>query len=83
MLKNEIERRRDEIAPAVELLLTVFHEDTRRKLELAPTNSVPLCHSADGSLYAVGTDGWLVEYDDLDETEVVDAEQTSALPDAP
>ncbi|MFX0575508.1 hypothetical protein [Nocardia nepalensis] len=64
---NEIQRHRDGIAPAVRALLTAFHEDTRRKLELAPANSATLCQLADGSLCAVGADGWPIEYDDLDE----------------
>ncbi|MFI6365880.1 hypothetical protein ACIBG0_24345 [Nocardia sp. NPDC050630] len=77
---NDIETHRDEIAPAVKALLTAFHEDTRRKLELAPTDSVTLCQLADGSLCVVGADGWLIEYDDLDESDVIDLNLTSAVP---
>ncbi|MEV5838991.1 hypothetical protein [Nocardia sp. NPDC052112] len=80
---DEIEPHQDEITPTVEALLTAFHEDTRRKLELAPTNSATLCELADGSLCAVGADGWLIEYDDLHETDVIDINLTSAVPYAP
>ncbi|MGW4773056.1 hypothetical protein ACWEO2_34100 [Nocardia sp. NPDC004278] len=69
---NEIQSHANEISRAVKTLLNAFHEDTGRKLELAPTNSVTLCQLADGSLCVVGADGWLIEYDDLDETDVID-----------
>lgn len=55
---------RNEISPAIKALLVAFHQDTWFKLELAPTNSRPLCQHADGSQYEVGDDGWPTEYDD-------------------
>lgn len=55
---------RKEIAPSVRALLVAFHRETWFKLELAPTDSRPLCHSADGSLYEVGEDGWPIEYNE-------------------
>ncbi|WP_062983918.1 hypothetical protein [Nocardia anaemiae] len=57
---------RNEISPSIEALLVAFHQDTWRKLELAPTDSRPLCHHADGSVYEVGEDGWPTEYDEPD-----------------
>lgn len=59
---------RNEIAPSVRALLVAFHQDTWFKLELAPTNSHPLCQCADGSLYEVGEDGWPIEYDEIHTT---------------
>jgi hypothetical protein len=36
----------------------MFHEDTLRKLELAPTDSAPKQHTADGKVIEIGEDGW-------------------------
>lgn len=77
---DETRPHRGAISPAVNALLTTFHKDTRRKLELAPSNSVTLCQLADGSLCAVGADGWLIQYDDLDETDVIEVKLTSVVP---
>ncbi|MET8878057.1 hypothetical protein [Nocardia sp. NPDC004604] len=69
-------RQRNDIAPSVQALLATFHEDTRLKLELAPSDSNPLCERADGSLCEIGADGWPMEYDDLDEAEAITVEST-------
>lgn len=68
---TEIQLRRNDIAPAVMTLLATFHQDTWFKLELAPTDSAPLCQRADGSLYEVGEDGWPMDYDDLDNDDAI------------
>lgn len=47
-----------EIAPSVRDLLAIFHEDTMRKLELAPTDSAPKHHTSDGNVIEIGEDGW-------------------------
>jgi hypothetical protein len=60
-----------EIAPSVRALLAAFHEDTRAKLELAPVDSRPNAHLADGTLCAVEASGWLEVYDNLDVTEAI------------
>ncbi|WP_330251656.1 hypothetical protein OG874_36875 [Nocardia sp. NBC_00565] len=60
------EPQRYGIDPAVEALLAAFHADTRFKLELAAVDSSAVCERADGSLWAVGEDGWLTEYTDPD-----------------
>ncbi|WP_433680256.1 hypothetical protein [Nocardia sp. CA-119907] len=65
MTENRLQR--NNIAPSVRALLATFHEATRLKLELAPSDSNPLCEGADGSLCEIGADGWPTEYDDLDE----------------
>ncbi|WP_406233011.1 hypothetical protein [Nocardia sp. NBC_01009] len=54
-----------EIAPSVRALLAAFHEDTARKLELAPVDSQPIVHQSDGTLCDVDDDGWLDSFDDL------------------
>ncbi|MGW4771623.1 hypothetical protein ACWEO2_26720 [Nocardia sp. NPDC004278] len=68
--------QQDNIAPSVQALLATFHEDTCLKLELAPSDSSPLCEHADGSLCEIGADGWPTEYDDQDEAEAITAEST-------
>ncbi|WP_433729037.1 hypothetical protein ACQP0C_40575 [Nocardia sp. CA-129566] len=50
-----------DIAPSVQALLTAFHQDTWIKQELAPTDSTPVYQCADGTLYEVDEDGWLIE----------------------
>ncbi|MEV4123649.1 hypothetical protein [Nocardia sp. NPDC049707] len=61
---NEVERQcRTEIAPSVVALLKVFHEHTPEKLNLAPIDSVRLCHTSDG-ITEVDEDGWSADYDD-------------------
>jgi hypothetical protein len=60
-----------EIAPSVRELLTVFHEDTHAKLELAPVDSRPTVRMTDGTLCVVDANGWPELYDDLDKLEAV------------
>ncbi|WP_433712213.1 hypothetical protein ACQP2U_39230 [Nocardia sp. CA-084685] len=58
-----------EVAPSVRALLIFFHQDTGRKLDLAPVDSRPIYESADGLLMPVDEDGWITDFDsDLDET---------------
>ncbi|WP_157187264.1 hypothetical protein [Nocardia vinacea] len=54
------------IAPSVEALLAVFHEDTFEKLQHAPSDSRPVLHRADGSWCEVGEDGWPISSGDTD-----------------
>ncbi|WP_433198995.1 hypothetical protein ACQP1G_05530 [Nocardia sp. CA-107356] len=42
-----------------------------RKLELAPTDSAPKHHTADGEVIEVGEDGWPSDYEDPSAPEVV------------
>jgi hypothetical protein len=60
-----------EIAPSVRELLTVFHEDTRAKLELAPVDSRPTAHMTDGTLCVVDANGWPELYDNPEKLEAV------------
>ncbi|MFQ6393952.1 hypothetical protein ACLMAJ_10880 [Nocardia sp. KC 131] len=66
-----------EIASSVRELLTVFHEDTRAKLELAPVDSRPTLHMTDGMVCAVDANGWPEWYDDLDKLEALPARPIS------
>jgi hypothetical protein len=66
-----------EIDPSVRALLAAFHEDTRTKLELAPMDSRPTAHLADGTLCAVDASGWPEAYDNLDKTEAIPVTPTS------
>jgi hypothetical protein len=58
----ELRPWRGEIAPSVRDLLEVFHNDTPRKLELAPTDSAPKLHTSDGKVLAIAPDGWPNDY---------------------
>ncbi|MET8871195.1 hypothetical protein [Nocardia sp. NPDC004604] len=71
---NEVERqRRTEIAPSVAALLKAFHEHTPEKLNLAPVDSVTLCHTADG-ITEVDEDGWCADYEnDRSNDDAIDA----------
>jgi hypothetical protein len=69
-MPEEIQLERREIAPSVRALLKTFHEDTHRKIALAPTDSPRLYQRADGRLCAVDEYGWLSDYDDLDRVDV-------------
>ncbi|WP_433733392.1 hypothetical protein ACQP0C_14250 [Nocardia sp. CA-129566] len=63
-----------EIAPSVRALLAAFHEDTHRKLALAPIDSSPIFHAADGRLGRVDDDGWISDLDaDLDSGDGISA----------
>ncbi|MFE7802207.1 hypothetical protein [Nocardia sp. NPDC057440] len=66
-----------EIAPPVRALLAVFHEDTARKLAIAPTDSPPIVHRSDGTLCTVDENGWPELYDDLDKLEAIPIRPTS------
>jgi hypothetical protein len=66
-----------EMAPSVRALLAEFHGDTLAKLELAPVDSQPTAHLADGTLCAVDASGWLETYDNLDKTEAIPVQPTS------
>jgi hypothetical protein len=69
---SDVERQRmAEIAPSVSALLTVFHEQTLEKLELAPVDSVTLRHHADG-ITEVDEDGWCTDYDDRTEDDAIE-----------
>lgn len=74
---SDIQPQRREIAPSVQALLAAFHADTRDKLNLAPADSAPIYHAADGSLYRV-VDGWISDSDaDLDKADAITLEPTS------
>ncbi|WP_433204146.1 hypothetical protein ACQP1G_15430 [Nocardia sp. CA-107356] len=63
----------NEIAPSVRALLAAFHEDTQRKLDIAPTDSAPIYQRAsDGWLSRVDEDGWISDSDaDLDKADAI------------
>jgi len=65
--------RPNEIAPSVRALLAAFHEDTQRKLDLAPADSAPIYQRAsDGWLGRVDEDGWISDSDaDLDKADAI------------
>ncbi|WP_328404624.1 hypothetical protein [Nocardia sp. NBC_00403] len=66
-----------EIAPSVQALLAVFHEDTARKLELAPADSRPTVYITGQGFAAVDEDGWPELNDNLDKTEAIPLNPTS------
>ncbi|MFI6954340.1 hypothetical protein ACIBJI_12790 [Nocardia sp. NPDC050408] len=70
---------RSEIAPSVRALLAVFHEDTRHKLALAPTDSTPIYERfSDGWLSRVDENGWISDLDaDLDKDDAITVMPTS------
>ncbi|WP_328404316.1 hypothetical protein [Nocardia sp. NBC_00403] len=70
---SEIQSEPSEVASSVKTLLATFHEDAWFKLELAPVDSGPLCQRADGSLCEVGEDGWLTDYEDLDNCDAINS----------
>jgi hypothetical protein len=47
-----------DLAPSVRILLADFNADTVHKLSLAPVDSQPKVHLADGTLCEVDADGW-------------------------
>ncbi|WP_433714272.1 hypothetical protein ACQP2U_09190 [Nocardia sp. CA-084685] len=51
--------RRDDVTPSVRALLAIFNEDNSRKLALAPVDSQPIVHLADGTLGEVDENGWI------------------------
>ncbi|MEV6138457.1 hypothetical protein AB0L63_20825 [Nocardia sp. NPDC051990] len=76
---NEVERQRGtDLAPSVAALLKVFHEHTSEKLNLAPVDSVMLCHTSDG-ITEVDEDGWLADYDDDRSNDARDVLPVSAV----
>ncbi len=56
--------RYHDVAPSVRALLAIFNEDSLRKLALAPLNSQPIVHLADGALCEVDENGWIDAFDD-------------------
>lgn len=66
-MAEAVRARPIEIAPSVRALLAAFHEDTHRKLALAPIDSSPIFHAADGRLGRVDDDGWISDLDSGDE----------------
>ncbi|MCU1644515.1 MAG: hypothetical protein JWN03_4790 [Nocardia sp.] len=56
---SEIEPTRTDVAPSVKALLAEYHSDTPAKLALAPPDSRPILHDADGRLQRVTCEGWL------------------------
>lgn len=60
-------------------LLAQFHEETRQKLDLAPTDSAPIYERmSDGSLCRVDEDGWISDSDaELDKAEAITIQPTS------
>lgn len=48
----------NELAPAVQVLLEAFHEDTPAKVQLAPDDSPPMLQRTDGSICELDEDGW-------------------------
>lgn len=76
---REIQPKRTEIAPAVKALLAAFHEDTPEKLELAPSHSHPVLQRSDGSWCEVDADGWPVDYNNLDQDDMVNIQPLSVL----
>ncbi|WP_433756382.1 hypothetical protein [Nocardia sp. CA-135398] len=70
---------RSETAPSVRALLAVFHEETRYKLALAPTDSAPIYERrSDGWLSRVDEDGWISDSDaDLDKGDAITVTPTS------
>lgn len=66
-----------DIAPSVRALLAAFNADTQNKLDLAPTDSVPLYQGADGALRPV-VDCWISDSDaELDRDEAITIQPTS------
>ncbi|MFQ6394981.1 hypothetical protein ACLMAJ_16140 [Nocardia sp. KC 131] len=47
-----------DLAPSVRILLADFNADTVHKLALAPVDSRPKVHLADGTRCEVDADGW-------------------------
>lgn len=65
----------NELAPSVRALLAFFNADTELKLSLAPVDSRPKVHLADGTLCEVGADGWPDSFD-VDAPQVIDVQPT-------
>ncbi|WP_330249544.1 hypothetical protein OG874_24865 [Nocardia sp. NBC_00565] len=62
-----------ELAPSVRALLALFNADTDHKLSLAPVDSQPKVHLADGTLCEVDADGWPDSFD-VDAPKVIDVQ---------
>ncbi|WP_328408941.1 hypothetical protein [Nocardia sp. NBC_00403] len=80
---SETDSTRRDIAPSVQALLAIFHEDTVMKLELAPADSKPTLYRSDGSSCAVDEYGWPANSGDPAEDELVDLEPTAPALDQP